>query len=267
MKIPIAHIHGGESTLSAIDDSIRHSITKMSYLHFVSTNRYRNRIISMGENPKRVINVGAMCGEAIKKFVPFEKKILEKKINFVFRGEKVFLISFHPETLIGLSPLKQIYELINALKKIENVNFIFTSANVDSGSSKINGIISNECKKNKNFFYYKSLGQKLYWSVMYYSDGLIGNSSSGILEAPYFNKIFLNIGDRQKGRLQNKNVINVELSEKKILKKMRKILNSRKKLSLKKNIYGNGKPSKTIVRYLSKKKIPSYPIKTFFEKK
>ena len=260
-KIPIVHIHGGESTKASIDDSIRHSLTKMSFFHFVSTKKYRQKVINMGESPNRVFNVGALAGDNIKNFKPIKKEILENDLK-VKLNDKCFLVTFHPETLSKIPPVKQIKIVISALKKFKDLNFIFTFPNAETGSSSIIKILKKECKENKNFTCFKSLGQFKYFSVMYYCKGLIGNSSSGIIEAPYMHKINFNIGDRQFGRIRTKNTIDVPLSTKKIVVSIKKFY--KKKINVTKNPYGNGTAAKKITKILDRIKIPENNQKEFY---
>ena len=212
-NIPIAHIHGGESTFGAIDEAIRHSITKMSTWHFAASKVYKKRIIQMGENPKRVYLVGSLGVERIKKIKFLSKTILEKKIKFKF-GKKNILITFHPETLSNKSKKESFKNLLYALKKVDDTSIIFTLPNADAGGDKIAKMIKAFTKLNKKkYIAFKSMGDKLYLSTMKYSDLVIGNSSSGIIEAPCFNIPTINIGDRQQGRLQAKSIINTKLNK------------------------------------------------------
>lgn len=207
-NIPIAHIHGGETTQGAMDEAIRHSITKMSHLHFPSCEIYRKRIIQLGENPNRVFNVGALGVENIKKVPLFSKDELEKSLEFDFK-EKNFLITFHPVTLEGNSS-EQFIELLNALNEFKNCGMIFTAPNSDKGNDKLFSLINNFVSSHSNAKIYKSLGICRYFSAIKYCDAVIGNSSSGIIEVPSFKKPTVNIGNRQKGRVQAQSVINCE---------------------------------------------------------
>ena len=207
-KIPIAHIHGGESTFGAIDEAIRHSVTKMSTWHFPATNKYRKRIIQMGENPKNIFVVGSLGVDRIKKTKLFSKSELEKKINFKF-DKPTFLITYHPETL-GKNPERDnVKALLSAVNSIKNIKAIFTLPNVDSGSDIIISMIKRFVKMNKERFkIFKSMGDTLYLSAMKHSQLVLGNSSSGIIEAPTLKKPTVNIGDRQEGRIKAGSIIN-----------------------------------------------------------
>ena len=205
--IPVAHIHGGELTEGAIDDAFRHSITKMSQLHFVSTQEYANRVIQLGEQPGSVFVTGGLGVDAISQLELLSKSELESILNFKF-GEKNLLINFHPVTLELASADKQINELLAALDKLPDINYIFTSPNADPGSNHIGQAIEKFVATHENSSFFSSLGQLNYFSCIQFVDGVVGNSSSGILEIPTFRKGTINIGDRQRGRIQSSSVIN-----------------------------------------------------------
>ncbi len=223
LHIPLAHVHGGELTEGAMDDSIRHAVTKLSHLHFTSTQEYAQRVIQLGEQPKRVFNVGSLAVEQIKKLPLLSKEELEESIKFHF-GKKNLLVTYHPETLSILSPQEQFQELLNALDVLENTKIIFTKANADAGGAIINTIIDKYVTKNKNkAIAFTSLGQLRYFSTIKYIDAVVGNSSSGILEVPSFHKPTINIGDRQKGRTQASSILNAPLSSQKIKEAIEKV--------------------------------------------
>ncbi len=218
LHIPLAHIHGGELTEGAIDDSIRHAVTKLAHLHFTSTEEYANRVIQLGEQPSRVFNVGSLAVEQIKKLPLLSKEELEKSFAFEF-GEKNILVTYHPETLSKLSPQEQFQELLNALDELKDTKIIFTKANADSGGAIINKMIEDYVQKNSDkAIAFSSLGQLRYFSTIKYVDAVVGNSSSGILEVPSFYKLTVNIGDRQKGRTQAKSIVNAKILQKDIKK-------------------------------------------------
>lgn len=221
-KIPIAHIHGGETTEGSLDEAMRHSITKMSHLHFVSNEKYKRRVIQLGEKPNSVFNVGALGVENIKKVKLIKKKQLETEINFKFLKNNL-MVTFHPETLENNLNQMHIKELFTALSKLKKFGLIFTMPNADINNSMIFKKIIEFCNTHKNAKYYLSLGQKRYFSCLKYVDAVIGNSSSGILEVPSFKKPTINIGDRQKGRLQAKSIINCNLNSNSILRALKKI--------------------------------------------
>lgn len=205
-NIPVAHIHGGEITEGAIDDAIRHSITKMSHLHFTSCEEYRKRVIQLGENPKRVFNIGSLGVENIKKFQLLSKTDLEESLGFNFT-EKNILVTFHPVTLEG-DVKKQFNELLDALNDLKDTNIIITCPNADPGNDEIFELIQKFKFLNKNIYVYKSLGMRRYLSCLKYVDMVVGNSSSGIIEVPSFKIPTINIGNRQKGRIQAESIIN-----------------------------------------------------------
>ena len=262
-NIPIAHIHGGESTFGAIDEAIRHSITKMSTWHFAASKVYKKRIIQMGENPKRVYLVGSLGVERIKKIKFLSKTILEKKIKFKFLKKNI-LITFHPETLSNKSKKESFKNLLYALKKVDDTSIIFTLPNADAGGDKIAKMIKAFTKLNKKkYIAFKSMGDKLYLSTMKYSDLVIGNSSSGIIEAPCFNIPTINIGDRQQGRLQAKSIINTKLNKLSISKSLKTAFLKKKKMNNIKNPYEIKNTSKKIFDILKKIKIKNLIKKKF----
>lgn len=215
-NIPIAHLHGGEITEGAIDDAIRHSITKMSHLHFVSCEEYKKRVIQLGENPNRVFNFGALGVENTIKTPLLNKDELEKSLDFKF-ANKNLLVTFHPVTLEGNSA-KQFSALLSALEELKDTNIIITCPNSDEGNEEIFGLIKEFEKKHNNVKSYKSLGLVRYLSCMKYVNAVVGNSSSGIYEAPSFKIPTINIGNRQKGRIQAASIINCEPEKEDILK-------------------------------------------------
>jgi GDP/UDP-N,N'-diacetylbacillosamine 2-epimerase (hydrolysing) len=207
-RIPIAHLHGGETTEGAIDEAIRHSITKMSYLHFTSNESYRKRVIQLGEAPSRVFNVGALGEEAIKTLDYIKKNDLEKDLGIKF-DKKTALVTFHPVTLEDNSSADQFKNILEALDEVNDLKIVFTKANSDTNGRIINNMIDEYVLKNtRRSAAFTSLGQLRYLSTMKYCDVVIGNSSSGIMEAPLLEKPTINIGDRQKGRLQAESIIN-----------------------------------------------------------
>lgn len=220
--IPIAHISGGETTEGAIDEAIRHSITKMSHLHFTATEKFRQRVIQLGENPTTVHNVGDINIDAIKKIKLLKKEELEKTINFKFSSKNI-MITFHPSTLENLSSSQQIKELLDALGEFKDVNLIFTMPNSDTDGRIIIQMINDFVKDHKHkAVVFESLGQLKYLSTLKYVDMVVGNSSSGIVEAPNFKIPTINIGDRQKGRLQAKSTINCKPKKEEIINAIKK---------------------------------------------
>lgn len=207
LRIPITHIHGGELTIGAYDDSIRHSITKLSHLHFPIHDDYKKRLIQLGENPKTIFNFGALGAHAISKMKLFKKSKIEKILNIKL-SKKIILATFHPITLEKNMSKYYIKNLIKFLDKLNDCTIIFTSPNFDNESNNLKKEILNFEKKKDNIHFYKSLGRKMYISLMKISYLVIGNSSSGVLETPSFGIRTINIGNRQEGRIISNNIIN-----------------------------------------------------------
>ncbi len=265
-RIPIAHIHGGESTEGAIDEAIRHSITKISHLHFVASNEYRNRVIQLGEDPSRVFNVGALGIDGIKRLELRTKDKLEKLIGFQF-GLRNLLVTFHPVTLENDSSEKHINELLDSINEFEEINFIFTMPNADMDCRIIYKNIEKFCKKSRNAVCFKSLGQLNYFSCLKFVDGVIGNSSSGIIEVPSFLKGTINIGNRQKGRLKSKSIIDCNPSKLEIKKAINKLYSKDFQDSLKcvVNPYGDGDASKKIIERIKNINLDGILMKKFYD--
>lgn len=215
-RIPIAHLHGGEATYGLIDEPIRHSITKMSLLHFTSTDEYRNRVVQLGENPKRVFNVGAIGLENIKKLKLVDRPELDRTIGFDL-GQKSILVTYHPVTLEEDTARQQMQSLLAALDYFADLRIIFTKGNADTGGRVINSMIDSYVEQNRNrSVAFTSMGQLLYLSAMNQVKAVVGNSSSGIIEAPGFKIPTVNIGDRQKGRVMAESVLSCGCSESEI---------------------------------------------------
>lgn len=256
MNIPIAHVHGGEVTEGAVDEKIRHSITKMASLHFTSTPEYRNRIIQMGEEKTSVFCTGAPGIDNILNMSLLRKIDLEHEISWQI-NKPTALVTIHSETLSPHNPQEQVEYLLNAIS-LTKINALFTYANADDGGRLINKAIEQFVLKNrKKYHVEKSLGQLKYLSAMKHVDLLLGNTSSGIIEAASFCKPVVNVGDRQKGRLQSGNVFNCEFNsiDKAISEAM--LENSVKQCKDTVNIYGEGSAAKQIVVELEKHKFSS----------
>jgi UDP-hydrolysing UDP-N-acetyl-D-glucosamine 2-epimerase len=206
-RIPVAHIHGGETTEGAVDEAFRHSITKMAHLHFASCEEYRRRIIQLGENPDRVFNVGALGIENIRKIELMSREELESSIGFPL-DKPFFLVTFHPVTLENDTAGKQFGALLSALEQFPEHKIIFTKANADTDGQVINAMIDDYVTaRPERCLAVASLGLRRYLSAMKLCDAVIGNSSSGILETPVFGVPTVNIGDRQKGRLRTESIV------------------------------------------------------------
>lgn len=257
LRIPIYHFHGGERTEGLIDESIRHAISKMSTLHFVANSVYRKRVIQLGENPNRVFNVGGMGIDVIKNTKKWSKKKLSKNLNIKFKN-KIFLITYHPVTLENNSAELQLKNLLDALLKFKNVTYIFTSPNSDANNNIIIYLIKEFIKKNSNAYFFESLGKEKYYSMLRIVDLVVGNSSSGIIEVPYFNIPTINIGDRQNGRLKSKSIIDCKPQKKSIIDSINLSLTKKFNNICKKNdnfygIGGSGKKSFKIIKKLINK--------------
>ncbi len=250
-NIPIAHIHGGERTEGLIDESIRHSITKFSHIHFVANKEYKKRVIQLGEQPDRVHDVGGLGIDAISKIKLLSKFELENDLNFKF-NEKNILITYHPVTLDKKNSILGMKELINFISDLKNTNFIFTMPNADPENKFIFELINDFVEKNDNAFSFNSLGQLRYLSLIKYIDAVLGNSSSGLLEVPFMKKPTINIGERQKGRLKAKSVVDCEANYNSLEIAFKKIFSKEFQLDLKNVVspYGNPGASKKIATIL-----------------
>ena len=262
-KIPVAHLHGGEITEGAYDDCIRHAITKMSHLHFTSTEEYRNRVIQLGEQPDRVFNVGAIGIENIKKVPLMTRTELEDSLGFEI-GDKCLLVTYHPVTLEKSSAEEQSKNLLAALDQYKEYRVIFTMPNSDTNGRIIMREIEKYVELNKErSIAFKSLGLKRYLSALQYVTAVVGNSSSGIIEVPSFGIPTLNIGDRQKGRIAASSVVHCGATYEEIGQGLREIL-SESPIMLSKNSMNPYEKSNTIGAILSV--IRDYPINNLIQK-
>jgi GDP/UDP-N,N'-diacetylbacillosamine 2-epimerase (hydrolysing) len=266
-KIPLAHIHGGERTEGAFDEGIRHSITKMSQLHFTAAEQYSNRVIQLGENPKCVFNFGAPGLDNISNLKLLNKSEFEKSINFKL-GELNFLVTFHPVTLENNSAEKQFNELLSALSEFDNAKILFTLPNSDTNGRIIIKLIEDYVKLNsKKSLAITSLGQLRYLSALKHFSVVIGNSSSGLLEAPSLKIPTVNIGSRQDGRLKASSVIDCNPNFFDISKSIKVVLDEKFQKSLKNTInpYGSGGASKKIKETLKSYDLKNILIKKFYD--
>ena len=251
--VPILHIGGGESTIGAIDNQIRNMISKASYLHFTYSKFYSKSLIEMGEDSKKIFTVGSLAIDNIKKISKRSRKNIFKKFK-LDTNKKTILLTYHPETLQLKVPIKtQIKNLFKALNSF-NFQIIITSPSYDSGSSEIKKIIFKIIRKKKNHKYYESLGFSNYHSLLPHCEFVIGNSSSGLIEVPFYKMPTINIGFRQKGRLRHKSVIDVGYDSFEIKKAIKKAISKkfRKKLDQIKYKFGNGKVSQKIEKIIRK---------------
>ena len=256
-RIPIVHIHGGEVTMGAFDDSIRNSISKLSHLHFPVHEQYKKRLIQLGENPNTIFNYGALGAHSISKTKLLSKFKLEKKLSIQL-NKKIILVTYHPVTLEKDQSKYQIKNLIKFLNTLNDEIIIITSSNFDNESNIIKKEILNFSRNKDNVFYYNSLGNEVYISLMKVAYLVIGNSSSGVLETPSFGIKTINIGNRQRGRIIPRNVINCDYSYNSINKAFNKI----KKLPIKKSnlFYKKNTPIKIAKKILNFK----FNLKKFF---
>lgn len=253
-KIPIAHIHGGEVTEGATDDGIRHAITKLSFLHFTSTEVYRKRVIQLGEEPSRVFNVGAIGLDNIEKLSLHTREELAKALEIKLH-EKFVLVTYHPVTLDRQSSAQHFQSLLNALAKQNDLQFIFTMPNADSDSRVIIQLIQKFVTDHAgNAHFFTSMGQLNYLSALKHCYAVIGNSSSGIIEAPSFGIPVVNIGDRQKGRVIANNIIQSDADEQSIDGALSKINDEamRKKAAQVLNPYKQEDTAPHILEYIKK---------------
>lgn len=266
LRIPIAHIHGGELTEGLIDDPIRHSITKMAHIHFTTAEEYRKRVIQMGENPKFVFNYGAPGIDHIFKIELLSKNELESEIKLDF-SKKVFIITFHPVTLEKGTSEKQFKEILNALNCFPDAQLVFTKSNADTEGRIINQLMDEYVKENKDRArVFTTLGQKRYLSCLKYGSLVLGNSSSGIIETPIFKIPTINIGDRQKGRLKAINIIDCEPIQKDIVNAIHLSQSDefQKKLKNVQSLYGDGDTSKKIKEKLKNINLENIIKKSFY---
>lgn len=266
-RIPIAHLHGGETTEGAFDEAIRHSITKMSHLHFTATDEYRRRVIQLGEAPERVFNVGGLGIENIKRLNLISKEVFENSINFKL-NTKNLLVTFHPVTLEESTTEQQFMQILNALDTLTNTHIIFTKANSDTDGRIINKLIDDYTNSNPSkSVAFASLGQLRFLSALQYVDGVVGNSSSGLAEAPSFKIGTINIGDRQKGRIKASSVIDAEPDYQSILKAIEHLYSDSFKETLitTKNPYGEGSASSEIIQIIKNTPLKHILKKSFFD--
>lgn len=226
-RIPILHLHGGEATFGNYDEFIRHAITKMSLFHFTATEEFRNRVIQLGESPDRVFNLGSLgaenCLNIDDSMVPGELKT---------DSDEYFVVLFHPETLTNISVLEQVEELLKAIDENDGYKFVFLGSNADTNSNIIRTKISEYVKSHGNCSYYENLPTSGYHYLLKYALGLIGNSSSGLIEAPSLGAYTINIGDRQEGRVRGNSVIDVACIASEISNAIDKVVNSEKTIEI-----------------------------------
>lgn len=266
LKIPIAHIHGGETTTGASDEAIRHSITKIAWWHFVATDEYKKRVMQLGEHPDRIFTVGGLGVDAIKKLNLLTKAELSKTLRLSF-NKKNLLITYHPVTLEDNTSQLQIKNLLEALDELNDTYLIFTMPNSDTDNKVISKMINKFVDNNKNSILFISMGHLNYLSTLQFVDAVVGNSSSGLAEAPTFKIGTINIGDRQKGRLKSASVIDCNPIKQSILKAIRKLYTEEFQNDLLScsNPYGMGNASDLIINKLNNISIPKELKKKFYD--
>ena len=264
--IPVCHLHGGESTEGAFDEAFRHSITKMSHLHFVASEAYRKRVIQLGEDPGNVFLVGGLGVDNIVNMQLLNKEEIEQSLGFKF-GPKNLLITFHSSTLEPKTSQIQMRNLLDALSRLNDTQLIFTFPNADTNSRILIKMAQEFSSKNFNAHIYPSLGYLLYLSCIAQVDGVVGNSSSGLTEVPTFKKGTINIGDRQKGRLKAASVIDCEPTLESITKALDELYSNYFQMNLHKvtNPYGEGGASKKIVNIIKSHSLEGIIKKTFYD--
>ncbi len=251
-RIPVAHLHGGEATEGAIDEPIRHSITKMSHLHFVAAEEYRRRVIQLGEHPDRVFLVGGLGVDAIRKSTLLDRESLENSLGLRL-ADRNLLVTFHPTTLENSTSAQQMTELLAALAPLEDTRLIFTMPNADTDGRVLFELINNFVAEHSNARVFTSLGQLRYLSCIRHADGVVGNSSSGLAEAPTFAKGTINIGDRQRGRLKASSVIDCAPERSAISAALAYLYSPSFQASLAtvRNPYGDGGATERVVKTLA----------------
>ncbi|CAE79551.1 UDP-N-acetylglucosamine 2-epimerase [Bdellovibrio bacteriovorus] len=266
-RIPIAHLHGGEATEGLIDEAIRHSITKMSHLHFVAAEAYRNKVIQLGESPDRVFNFGATGIDNIKRLPLFNREEVEERIP-VLKGAKgpVFLVTYHPVTLLNSSPEQAMADLLSAIEEFSDACVILTKSNADTAGRVINEMIDQFCLKHpERAMSSVSLGQKLYLSVMSIANVVVGNSSSGIIEAPAMNIPTVNIGPRQQGRAKAPSVLDCNETKSEIVSGIQTVLENSFMASRKdKHVYGDGNTAVKVAEVLASYDLDGIIFKKFY---
>jgi GDP/UDP-N,N'-diacetylbacillosamine 2-epimerase (hydrolysing) len=251
-RIPVAHLHGGEATEGAIDEAIRHAVTKMSHLHFVAAEEFRQRVIQLGEAPECVFLVGGLGIDSIRRHQMVERVELEQMLDFEL-GPKNLLVTFHPATLDAGSAVEQMGELLTALEGLDETHLIFTLPNADMESRELISMIRTFVARHPHAKAYTSLGQSRYLSTIAHVDGVIGNSSSGLIEAPAFRKGTIDIGDRQRGRPKASSVIDCAPNRDSISAALQKLYSPDFQASLAhvRNPYGEGGASQRVVEVLA----------------
>lgn len=265
-RVPVAHLHGGETTEGAFDEALRHSITKMSHLHFVAAEEYHRRVIQLGEPPERVFLVGGLGVDNIKRLKLLDRAALEASMDFKL-GPKNLLITFHPVTLETATAADQMAELLAALANLRDTQLIFTMPNADTDGRALIKMVEQFVAQHPNARAYTSLGQLRYLSCIAQVDGVVGNSSSGLAEVPSFKKGTINVGDRQRGRLQAESVINCEPTRQSIEAALKRLYDADFQIGLRqvRNPYGEGGASEQVVSTIKHYALDGIAKKSFYD--
>lgn len=265
-RIPVAHLHGGETTEGVFDEALRHSITKMSHFHFVAADEYKQRVIQLGEKPEHVFLVGGLGVDNIKRLKLLGRKSLEADLGFKF-GKKNLLITFHPVTLENSSATSQMEALLAALAQLKDTQLIFTMPNADTDGRTLIKMVEQFASQHANAHAFTSLGQLRYLSCIAQVDGVVGNSSSGLVEVPSFKKGTINIGERQRGRLQASSVINCHPPQESIADAIKTLYSPTFQVDLSRviNPYGEGGASEKVVDKLKSVDIENIVKKVFYD--
>lgn len=266
-RIPVAHIHGGEVTEGAIDEAIRHAITKMTHLHFAAAEEYAQRIIQLGEQPCRVFTVGAPGLDAIAHTVPIDRTALETSLGFAWRNP-LLLVTYHPVTLAHEDVPQAVRALCSAIEECGDISVIFTKANADTDGRIINAMIDNFVALHpERMVAFTTMGHTRYISAMRYADVVVGNSSSGIIEAPFVKTATVNIGKRQHGRLRATSIIDCGETKEEITAALQQALSPEFRATVErtKSLYGTGEASHAMKNILKKTDIRNLVVKQFYD--
>lgn len=267
-KIPIMHLHGGEVTEGAYDEAFRHCISKMSHIHFTTSEEHKNRVLQLGENPEYVFNVGAVGIDNIMNLKLLSKEALGEQLQVNWK-KHIYQITYHPETLSDVSSEASFKEILSALSTLEDTTLIFTKANADTDGRIINQMIDEYVAQHEDAYAFTSLGALRFLSLLSFADGIIGNSSSGLIEAPTFKIPTINIGDRQKGRMKSVTVLDTPIEKEAILNTIAYAKTDEFKAVLKNstNPYGDGNATSKIMDILNNINFKNLGSKAFFDLK
>ena len=265
-RVPVLHLHGGEVTEGAVDEAMRHAISKMSHVHCVAAQAYRRRLVQLGEQPERVHCVGGLGVDAIKQIELLNRTDLESALDFRLKSKNL-LVTFHPETLADDAGESQMAELLAVLGEMNDTGLIFTLPNADAGARELISMLQDFVSKHANARAFPSLGQLRYLSCMALCDGVVGNSSSGLLEAPTLKRGTVNIGDRQRGRLQAASIVNCRPVRQEIKAAIAQIYSPAFQASLSdvRNPYGEGGATARVLALIKEIKLEGLTQKRFYD--